>query len=557
MFEQSEPRHQATAICVQCANQKPSATSCAFWERCNLPILHPRVVLRDPCVHPGPPVARVSRYGGSFSYESPSLQAWSSGLGECLSSLVKPVLQSEAHDFISPPLQQSFSLTDLTESSAASFDPRHRCVSEPEALHTKIGYVTPVSAYTDIAQPLLEPALCGCGKGPTLASDPSFEVQDFVKACGRVIALGGDEEVQVGMHQVCNFCPKCILRWHAMQRQAASKGLNRLAFEVSGPRFFRDVSDGDLGQLHTGRGALDNDIQDCCESVSLVVSRANFHSVADDGAVSGVPSLRNCISRRTRRRRNRRARLDALIQPPGFPRGAPRTQEEEVFSRWRCKRQEEVGPLTRGPGGPHRLDSNICRPNPCHSSLHGDPNPNLHVLPLGSNPGVRPDGCTRKSDSSNLLCNPSLCLPSRKGSPNPNLAVLPEFAGKMARVACGFPEFSSFPGHFPGRETNPHFGAQNGTLSGSPSDNAAAVPGKHHTPPDLSQKGGAGKDLQKELLLELKQAVLSGVSAPLLDIVEKMEQQGAITEGTFGWKAAELAVETQEDVPKHVARVGH
>ena len=252
---------------------------------------------------------------------------------------------------------------------------------------------------------------------------------------------------------------------------------------------------------------------------------------------------------------------EAVIEPSRIARGAPGTQEVEVSTERRsCKQQEEVGSLTQGPGGPHTCAHSICRPNPCHSSLHGDPNPNLHASPLFSNHGVRPDGCARKIETPNSLCSPSLCLPSRKGSPNPNLAVFPVFAEKMARVACGFPEFSSFPGHFPGRETNPHFGAQNGTLSGSPTyfpgqatDNAAEVPGKHHTPLDLCQAGGAGKDFQKELLLELKQAVLSGVSAPLLDVVEKMEQQGAITEGTFGWKAAELAVETQEDVPKHVA----
>ena len=57
---------------------------------------------------------------------------------------------------------------------------------------------------------------------------------------------------------------------------------------------------------------------------------------------------------------------------------------------------------------------------------------------------------------------------AKQTSPNPKLASFPEFAEKMARVACGYPETSSFPGHFPGRETNPRFGAQNGTLSGSP-----------------------------------------------------------------------------------------
>ncbi|CAE7310773.1 unnamed protein product, partial [Symbiodinium microadriaticum] len=63
----------------------------------------------------------------------------------------------------------------------------------------------------------------------------------------------------------------------------------------------------------------DKEVQECCESEALVVSRANFDTVADDGAVSGVPGLRNCISRRT--------------------------QEEEVVTGWRCKRQEEAGEI--------------------------------------------------------------------------------------------------------------------------------------------------------------------------------------------------------------------
>ena len=374
---------------------------------------------------------------------------------------------------LSPPSQESLSVTALAEPSVAIHGPRHRCASEPETINTKIEearYLNQVSSSSkDVAQPLHEQVLCGCGKGLTLASDPSFEVQAFVKACGRVITQGDDKEVQVGMHQVCNFCPQCILRWHATQRQVASRRKRHLVYNISGPRFFLDVCDEDSGRLNTRRGALDNDTQECCESEALVVSRANFDTVADDGAVSGVPGLRNCISRRTRRRRNRSARLDALIQPPRLLRGAPRTQEEEVVTGWRCKRQEEVGPLARGPGGPHHLDRSICRPNPCLSSLHGDPNPNLHAPFLVSNPGVRPDGCTRKIESSNSLCSPSLCLPSRKGSPNPNLAGFPQVDQKNGPESlCGLREVQEPGPVFRDRETNPHFGAQNGTLSGSP-----------------------------------------------------------------------------------------
>ncbi|CAE7324438.1 unnamed protein product, partial [Symbiodinium microadriaticum] len=48
---------------------------------------------------------------------------------------------------------------------------------------------------------------------------------------------------------------------------------------------------------------------------------------------------------------------------------------------------------------------------------------------------------------------------------------------------------------------------------------------------------GAPKTSEEEVMIS---AVLAGVSAPLLDIVEKMEQCGAIEEGTFGWKVAAL-----------------
>ena len=423
-----------------------------------------------------------------------------------------------------------------------------------------------------------------------------------------------------------SYCSGCLCKWAAKVDASRRAGCLEPGI-VSGPAFFHGFDDD-----HDYDVQPDLDVVPSMLQVEQVQVRA--------GARENIPRHAP-VSRRTRRRYNRRLRLAALgqsdfleplIEPLCRAQGAPKTSQKEVttgswsfcqemggrwpwglggqelgdanqsawtFSDVHCTSQFAPslspsfengglgnpgippGPFELGPFLEHfsvfpgqALDNagewpvkhskqpdvrhaggswsdfqkqSICRPNPCHSSLHGDPN-------------VLPDGCTRKIESPNSLCSPSLCLPSRKGSPNPNLAVFPAFAEKMARVACGFPEFSSFAGHFPGRETNPHFGAQNGTLSASPTyfpgqatDNAAEVPGKHHTPPDLCQAGGAGKDFQKELLNDLKQAVLAGDSAPLLDIVEKMEQRGVIVEGTFGWKAAELAVETQEDVPKHVA----
>ena len=323
--------------------------------------------------------------------------------------------------------------------------------------------------------------LClGCGSAATLSESADVEVQCFIQACHTATLREPRPELSVALHDLRHYCAGCLCTWGQK-----SKGLplkNQL--HITGPRFFPF------------------EVEQAC--------RQEF-----DEVVTANPSVSHCRgpgerlesqvpkSRRTRRRINRRCRLEALgqgptalhshgcpktplpgplhlytrsslaseavIEPSRLARGAPRTQEREVLTEWRrCKQQEVVGSLTQGPGGPYTCAQSICRPNPCHSSLRGDPNPNLFAPLLFSNPGVRPDGCTRKIESSNSLCSPSLCLPSRKGSPNPNLAVFPVFAEKMARVACGFPEFSSLPGHFPGRETNPHFGAQNGTLSGSP-----------------------------------------------------------------------------------------
>ena len=58
---------------------------------------------------------------------------------------------------------------------------------------------------------------------------------------------------------------------------------------------------------------------------------------------------------------------------------------------------------------------------------------------------------------------------------------------------------------------------------------------------------------QRDAILGVQQAVFSEDSGALLEAVEVMEKQGFMQEGTFVWKAVELAVETQEDVPKHVA----
>ncbi|CAE7315095.1 unnamed protein product [Symbiodinium sp. CCMP2592] len=70
---------------------------------------------------------------------------------------------------------------------------------------------------------------------------------------------------------------------------------------------------------------------------------------------------------------------------------------------------------------------------------------------------------------------------------------------------------------------------------------------------DVSFDGGTPTSCQKSDFENLKAAVLAGDAPSILSLVESFEQQGLITEGTFHWKVVELAVETQEDVPPHVA----
>ncbi|CAE7221705.1 unnamed protein product [Symbiodinium sp. CCMP2592] len=72
-------------------------------------------------------------------------------------------------------------------------------------------------------------------------------------------------------------------------------------------------------------------------------------------------------------------------------------------------------------------------------------------------------------------------------------------------------------------------------------------------PPDVRPVGGTREHDQHRALLSVKQAVIAGAEGALLEAVEAMEQHGYMQEGTFVWRAAELAVETHEDVPRHVA----
>ncbi|CAE6956212.1 unnamed protein product [Symbiodinium sp. CCMP2592] len=76
---------------------------------------------------------------------------------------------------------------------------------------------------------------------------------------------------------------------------------------------------------------------------------------------------------------------------------------------------------------------------------------------------------------------------------------------------------------------------------------------KPEMPPDVRPVGGTREHDQHRALLSVKQAVIAGAEGALLEVVEAMEQHGCMQEGTFVWRAAELAVETHEDVPRHVA----
>ena len=93
-----------------------------------------------------------------------------------------------------------------------------------------------------------------------------------------------------------------------------------------------------------------------------------------------------------------------------------------------------------------------------------------------------------------------------------------------------------------------------GTKAPACSADGAQVHKLAEVQPDVRPAGCARKMAQQTALLNVKQAVLSQDEGALLDAVEVMEQQGLMQEGTFVWRAAELAIETQAgDVPRSVA----
>ena len=321
-----------------------------------------------------------------------------------------------------------------------------------------------------------------CGQSQVLGLDPHPEVQAFLSACCEVHNAQLGDGVLEALTDTLSYCSGCLCKW-AAKVDASRRASNLEPGIVSGPAFFQGFDDD-----HDYDVQRDLDVVPSMLQVEQVQVRARTYEHIPRHAP---------VSRRSRRRYNRRLRLaslgqsdflEPLIEPLCSAQGAPKTSEEEVTTGSWSFCQEMGGRWPWGLGGPELVDAN-------------------------------------------------------------------QSARTTSDVHC-----PALPSLLPGTETNPHFGAQKGTLSGSPIsfpgqalDNAFELPVKHGKQPEVRHAGGSWSDFQKQMLTDLKRAVLAGDSAPMLDIVEKMEQRGAIEEGTFGWKAAELAVETQEDVPQHVA----
>ena len=346
--------------------------------------------------------------------------------------------------------------------------------------------------------PPQESCCLSCGSYRPLGFQPDAAVQQFLDACCKVVALRPSEALRRVLRDALEYCPYCLLQWdsnfnsHKVCREVPS-------CSVSGPSYF---------PLSFDSGVVD--VEPDCSSVSLFCS-------AESAAIRSV-SRDRCtpvfsVSRRTRRRRNRRLRLvgqlsscddsssgevsafpyvhrgtenehrlpshDSLIEPLGPAQGAPKTPEEEVLSRRWAFCQEVVGRWPGGLGGPRcdlallqSLVAPSCAPcNSCSQPCEVDAD-----VPAESDfqPDVRPVGCTRGKVNNDSVADAS-----------PAAVVSPTCA----------------------------------------------------------------KDCWSFLL----QSLCNNEHAQVLEAVEVLENQGHMHENTFAWRAAELAVEAGDGVPWHVA----
>ena len=366
-----------------------------------------------------------------------------------------------------------------------------------------------------------------------------------MSACRKAHLTQLCDGVVEALSDTLSYCSGCLCKW-AAKVDASQRASSYDPFLVSGPAFFHGFGDDQDFDLQS-----DLDVVPSLPQVEQVQVRACTY----DQLPRHAP-----VSRRSRRRYNRRLRLEScglseflepLIEPLCYAQGAPKTSEEEVMiASYGFSQKNHTCDAEVASGGfslkTHTCDAEVASRGFSQKTHTCD----AEVASRGQRCHVQ--GSLWALDD--VTCVPSTCFYQEmggrwpRGFGGPRLFDAKQCAGTTADLHC-----PAAPGLLPGTETNPHFGAQKGTLSGSPTYFLGQNLNKVFKQPNVRHAGGTWSDLQKHMLTDLKSAVLAGVSAPLLDIVEKMEQCGAIEEGTFGWKAAELAVETQEDVPQHVA----
>ena len=213
------------------------------------------------------------------------------------------------------------------------------------------------------------PEMClGCDVNPPLAALGHVSANAFISACQEVYLANPCDSLCAALHDVSQFCHDCLVKW-ANQPAYAGSGARSI---ISGPRYFPLDGDGHASASDLPEPCA-NRVLPTCPFRSLGLSP--FRSLAparprgQDGCtdadlsrdLTGSPK-----SRRTRRRRNRKLRREAmneagqacasfssnLIEPLHLWQGAPKTPEVEVLSkRWNFA-QEEVGRWPWGLGGP-------------------------------------------------------------------------------------------------------------------------------------------------------------------------------------------------------------
>ena len=238
----------------------------------------------------------------------------------------------------------------------------------PEPTHPNSDFREVCSEETFVRQ--MAPWCCCCGLRPTMITSPTWEVQHFVSACAKIANRKGHGELLSALNDLCNYCPACIIRWHARSGVEGCQLGESADCVITGPRFFcADYAD--HHNLHHAQGLDAADFQERCDSDILEVSATVAASLAEAHSVSS--SRLKKVSRRTRRRRNRR------LRSAGFG------HSEHALGPVQLEPQRLIG--SNSPCLPAKvvqqeavnLEKLKFCPGPCLPAAAGSPNPNLQA----------------------------------------------------------------------------------------------------------------------------------------------------------------------------------